>query len=60
MFFLWGGESSCVEVHTVGVQCGWNSLWASWLVLLLVLVVLDGFIDLVLSFIKQYHDLLSS
>jgi len=43
----------------LGVECGWNSLWVSWLVLLVVLVVLDGF-DLVLSFIKQHHDLLSS
>jgi hypothetical protein len=35
-------------------------LWTSWFVLLVVLVVLDGFIDLVLSCIKQHHDLLSS
>jgi len=43
----------------VGIECGWNSLWASWLVLLVVLVVLDGFIDLVRSFIKQHHMLSS-
>jgi hypothetical protein len=42
------------------LNCGWNALLASWPLLLVVLVFLDGSVDLFLNFVKQHHGLLTS